>query len=57
MNIKFDADANKFIYFNMGLNYMFITDNMQTSGGDNVFYYDDEQLAKMNTDFINNPPS
>jgi hypothetical protein len=45
----------------MGLNYMFLTDNMKDAQGnaygDNVFCYDPTQLAAMNQSFINNPTS
>jgi hypothetical protein len=38
----------------MGLNYLFYADNMQASS-DNVFYYNEEQLDKMNLSFVNQP--
>jgi hypothetical protein len=45
------SEVDTFTRFAMGLNYMFTTDNIQTDGGDNVFFYNDEQLSYMNIHF------
>jgi hypothetical protein len=49
-NIKLSDDKKQFTLFSMGLNYIFKTDNMQSSG-DHVFYYDEDQLIKVNQFF------
>ncbi|MDR2369074.1 MAG: hypothetical protein LBD63_00395, partial [Mycoplasmataceae bacterium] len=53
-NIGYDQTTDKFTWFGMGLNYLFYADNMQASS-DNVFYYNEEQLDKMNLSFVNQP--
>jgi hypothetical protein len=52
-NIEYDA--SQFTKFVIGLSYMFNTDNMGAHFfSDNVFYYTDDELAKIN---FNNTPA
>jgi hypothetical protein len=53
-NIGYDQSTDRFTWFAMGLNYLFYTDNME-SDGDNILFYNPEQLEQLNSNFINNP--